>query len=98
MCCIEYKLVQIRKDGDRADARWHPRACSGSEVLNQLLSPVIERTFRKICLYGISKLPTRESHIDLLWFALDARAILAFSIRIYRLLTTRAAITAVLPR
>jgi hypothetical protein len=59
MGCIKYHLVQISKDGDRADAQWPLRTCSGPEVLNQPLLPFIKKTFRKICFNGFSKLLTR---------------------------------------
>jgi hypothetical protein len=80
---IEYNLVQISKDSDRANAQW-PFQASDAEVLNQPLLPFTKRIFRKLCLNCFSTFPTPESFqvIRWLWFALDARAVLASYIRI----------------
>jgi hypothetical protein len=95
------RRIIFRTFNVKADGQWPFQTCLGSEVLNQLLFPFTERIFQfflqKICLNGISKLPTRKPCICLLWFALDARAVLASYIRIWGILRALAASASALP-
>jgi hypothetical protein len=81
MGCIKYHLVQISKDGDRADAQWPLRTCSGPEVLNQPLLPS-SKNLPKNLLQWYLKTSNAFNFISWLWFALAARAVLASYIRI----------------